>query len=256
MTEDELNLWKRYRQGDIEAREALVFLHLRLVKLWVNLLQRSVSWVDREVLMSEGTIGLLRAIDRFDYDRGLEFTTFARYEIRGAILASPEVTRGVPRGPYKNYRKIRKALDELFVRLERKPTIDEVAEESGLTLSEVKDALNGVHIAFTCGFGDNTGDSESDSDPDEGLQARSSAVGSTRSDQPWDRVNETIRIDKALSSLSERESSIVRGYYWHDRTDAEIAGQLGLTLVNTRRIRLKALEKLADMLGDQEEVQR
>lgn len=224
-------------------------MHLRPVKFLADQIHRKVNWVDREVLMNEGVIGLLKAMDRFDYNCGVEFSTYARNDIRGAILASPEVSNNLPRRPYENLKKIRQAQVDLAMRLERKPTLDEIAEKIELTVSQVTEALDAWHIAFADGFPDHEAGSDSDPEADERSKTHSALIeGKAGADEPWQNVNDAIVIEKALSRLSERESLIVTRYYWEDQTDSEIAKGLGLTLSNARRIRLGALKKLHGML--------
>lgn len=253
MTEDELNLWRCCREGDEAARKELVLRNLGPVKFLADQIHMSVNWVDRDVLMNEGVIGLLKAMDRFDYNCGVKFATYARNDIRGAILASPEVSHNLPRRPYENLRKIRQAQVELAMRLERKPTLDEIAEAVGLTVSQVNEALDAWHIAFADGIVD------PDSDPEAGERSKTHSAlieGKAGADDPWQNVNDAMVIEKAFLRLSERESLILTLYYWEDQTDSEIARRLGLTLSNARKIRLRALEKLRGMLEVKEDVAR
>ena len=249
MTKEELNLWRRCRKGDEAARKELVFMHIKLVKFLVDRLHRKVNWVDRDVLMNEGIIGLLKAMNRFDYNLGVKFGTYARDDIRGSMLASPEVTRNLPRRQYENSLRIRRAQVELAMRLEHKPTLEEIAGEAGLAVDQVHDALDAWHIAFADSFVDQGGGS--DPDPESGQRPTAYAaliVAEPDADKPWDTANDVIRIQAALARLTEREVLVVKGYYWEDETDAQIAKKLGLTLVNTRRIRMRAIEKLRGML--------
>lgn len=249
MTEEELNLWRRCREGDEAAREELVLMHMGLVKFWAGRIHKRVSWVDHEDLMSAGTLGLWKAVNKFDYNRGLEFSTLARLYIRGEIFASPEITRDLSRRQYENYRKIRSAHDQMAERLGRKPTLDEIAEETGLTVEQVEDAINAWHIAFAAGFVDDEGDSHSNSEPDERSQAYPAVMRSQEGwDEPWEKVNDAIRIQYALLRLPETERLVLTLYYWEGKTDSEIARILGLTLGSARQIRIRALEKLRGML--------
>ena len=87
MTEEEAELWRRYRRGDEKALEELVVFHLRLVKYWVRR-TNSERWANQADLMQDGIVGLIEAIRKFDPDRGNEFGTFARYLVREAIFDS------------------------------------------------------------------------------------------------------------------------------------------------------------------------
>jgi len=114
MTDDELELWRRFRRGDRSVRDTLILKYAPLVAYWVRRIAPIVPWANREDLLQEGTLGLMRAVEKFDPELGLELTTFARYDICGAIFDSNEVTRGVPRHQHERDRKVSLAHDRLM----------------------------------------------------------------------------------------------------------------------------------------------
>ena len=230
MKEDELNLWKRCRQGDEAACEELVLSYLYLVKFWVRIISRVATWANREDLMQEGTIGLIKAVSKFDPGLGYKFTTHARYYIREAIFKSPELTRNVTRRPGEDYRKIKRLHDELMQKLERRPTVEEIAEEAGLTVEQVENALDAMSLAF----------------PGEFTYAHESAQVDTDVIKRQDSI---ILIQDALSGLSEKERAILTRYYWGEQTSLEIAKQLGLTEASVNKIRQRALIRLKSICG-------
>jgi RNA polymerase sigma factor for flagellar operon FliA len=232
MNEGEYNLWKRCRAGDRAAGEELVLMYIPLVKFWANRISKIAVWADRDDLMQEGMIGLIKAVEKFDPDRGFKFTTYARHRIREAIFASPELTRGLARPQNENYRKIQRAHDELMRRLERKPTFEEIGEEAGLAVDQVKHAFDAMRIAFPQDF------LETDEPPKSGIDAGESQ----------ERI---ILIQDGLSRLSEREATILIHYYWNDMSASEIAKMLGLTPANVTKIRQRAIINLRNLYGAQ-----
>src|SRR6185295_14111566 len=106
MTEDELNLWKRYRQQDEAAQKELTLLYLPLVDVLAKRIARSTgaSWED---LRQDGVIGLIKAVARFDPDQGVPFRAFAKSYIYGAIFDSSDLTRNMARRQEEIYRKVR-----------------------------------------------------------------------------------------------------------------------------------------------------
>ena len=238
MTVDELDLWKRYHRGDETAYEELVLYYLPLVSFWVKEISRKAWWANKEDLTQDGIIGLIEAIKNFDTVRDIKFTTYARYYIRGGIYKSPELTRNMPRAQYKNYRRVKKAHDRLMQKLEREPTVNEIAEEipenDKLTIEEIEDALAAMRIAFLEGLTDS-------------VEAAQPSVDTIRS-----REN-ILRIQDALSNLSERESSILTRRCWAGQTYSEIGEKLGLKEDTVNKIYHRAIIKLKELYGQQSE---
>ena len=232
MTEDEVRLWRRYRQGDEEAMEELVCFYLYLVELWVKRISRNAHWVDREDLTQEGVIGLIKAIKKFDPDRGVEFSTYAQYRIREAIFDSPELTHSLPRFQYDNYRDIKEEIEKIMQELERMPAVEEVAGRVGLTCRQVENALAAISIAFAGGL----------PETEEASQMYGSVV------EGHERM--TLILD-AVSRLDEREAQVLALYYLHGQTHREIAGELGLGESNVSRICRRALKNLKKLFEAQ-----
>jgi RNA polymerase sigma factor (sigma-70 family) len=234
MTEDELNLWRRYRQADEAAYEELVLHYLPLVSFWVKEISKKAWWATREDLTQDGIIGLIKAVKKFDPDKGVKFTTYARHYIRGAIYDSPELTRNMPRSQDENSREVRKAHDRLMQKLEREPTIEEIAEEipdeAKITVEEIGEALAAMSIAFPEGL---TG-------PIESAQANTDTIK---------RQEEIILIQDALSRLSERESLILIHHCWGDQTFSAIGKKLGLEEAAVSKIYQRAIIKLKELYG-------
>ena len=232
MNADELSLWTRCRQGEETARKELILLYLPLAMFWAKRISMIAGWANPEDLKQEGVIGLIKAIDRFDPSRGVEFKAFARSVIRGAICDSSEFTRDLARWQKENYRKIRRAEDELTKALQRIPTIEEVAEKTELTIQQILNAIDAVGVASAEELPDHEG---------------APASGKIETPQP----ERTIMLPQALSQLSAREQEIIRLYYWEDRSPEEIAQRLGLKVSNIIKIRQRAIKKLGKLLDVQ-----
>jgi RNA polymerase sigma factor FliA len=232
MTEDEIKLWTRYHQGDGEALEELVCFYLYLVELWVKRISRNAHWVDQEDLTQEGVIGLIKAVKKFDPDRGFEFSTYAQYRIREAIFDSPELTHSLPRLQYDNYRDIKDAIEIMMQELGRMPTVEEVAEKVELTGKQVENALAAISIAFAGGLSETEEASQMYNDVAEGQE----------------RI--TLMRD-AVSRLDKREALILTCYYLYDQPHREIAKELGLGESNVSKIRQRALKNLKRLFESQ-----
>jgi RNA polymerase sigma factor (sigma-70 family) len=227
MTADELDLWERLRQGDDAARKEVILRYLPLVDVLAKRLAKltGVYWED---LRQNGALGLIEATLRFDPTYGAPFRAFAKHYIRGAMLDSPELTRNVTRRQDEIYRKVRHTENELTQALHRNPTIKEVAQESKLTLEQIRLALDARSVAFA----------ELILDDELTPASQSLAYEPER----------TIYLREALADLNEREKLIVSSYYWDDQPHEDIAGRLGLTVSNVIKIRQRAIGKLRKRL--------
>jgi RNA polymerase sigma factor (sigma-70 family) len=241
MTDDELRLWVRYGQQDETAKNELILFYLPLVDVLAKRIARSTgaNWED---LRQDGAIGLIKAIARFDTSQGVPFRAYAKSYICGAIFDSSVLTRDMTRRQEEIYRKIRQTEDELTKTLLRNPTIEEVAEKAGLTIEQIRNALDARSVAFAASF-------PATEDPP--------ASGMIETPRP----ERTIFLLEALVHLNAREQEIIRLYYWEDQPHEEIARKLGLTESNVTKIRQRAIGKLRKRLdvkpkGGQDEDRR
>ena len=240
--EEEVELARRIRAGDHKAMERLVNANLRFVVSVAKQYQnQGLSLPD---VINEGNLGLIKAAQRFDETRGFKFISYAVWWIRQSILqALAEQARIVrlPLNKIGSLNKINKTLAELEQKFEREPTILEIAQALELAPNEVKEALRtaGRHISMDAPIGQEDEGSMYDlmlnSDapsPDKGL------------------LNDSLRaeIERALSTLSSREASIVRLYFGlngkHPHTLEEIGEEFGLTRERVRQIKEKAIKRL------------
>ena len=136
-------LFRRYKEeGDMDAREKLVMSHLNLVRFLANKFKNRGEPIDD--LMQVGYLGLLKAIDRFDPARGLEFTTYATPTIMGEIkrhFRDKGWSVRVPRRLQELSAKVNQATDELTTELQRSPTVEEIARYLDVTVDEVLEAM-------------------------------------------------------------------------------------------------------------------
>jgi RNA polymerase sigma factor (sigma-70 family) len=225
MTEDERGLWERRET----ARKELILFYVPLVKVLAKRIARNSNWANLEDMVQDGVIGLIRAIVKFDPGQGTPFVAFARQYIRGAIFDGMERSRGMARKPEERYRQVRRAEIELTKTLQRHPTIEEVAEETGLTIEQIKNAIDAMGLAFAGEFPD--------------AEEPTALSGVQTANQERDAM-----IEEALAHLNKRQQEIVGLYYWENLTDKEIAARLGLTVDNTAMIRRRALDKLRKRL--------
>ncbi len=241
--EEEIELGKRIMAGDEEAKKKLVECNLRLVvsiaKRWVG--KTSMSFSD---LIQEGNMGLIKAVDRFDYRRGFHFSTYGTWWIRQAIsraIADQARTIRLPVHMVETINKLSRVTRQLWQELGREPLDSEIAERMGISeekVGEIKEiAQEPTSLEGPAG---EEGDSEvSDFIPDENAKS------------PVEAVTQTILKDELLSvidTLTPREQKVIRLRYGlddsHPRTLEEVGKEFNVTRERIRQIEAKALRKL------------
>ena len=240
--EDEVELARKVRSGDNHALEKLIRANLRFVvsvsKQYQN---QGLSLPD---LINEGNLGLIKAAKRFDETRGFKFISYAVWWIRQSILqALAEQARIVrlPLNKIGSINKINRALTELEQQYEREPSIEEISKVLELAPEDIKDAMrsSGRHVSM-------------DAPLTEGEDGDMYEVLLTNDSPSPDGalLNDSLRkeIERALSSLTEREASIIRLYFGlngkHPYTLEEIGEEFNLTRERVRQIKEKAIKRL------------
>jgi RNA polymerase primary sigma factor len=240
--EEEVELARRIKEGDEEALHELTRANLRFVVSVAKKYQgQGLSLAD---LINEGNYGLIKAAQRFDETRGFKFISYAVWWIRQAILqALAEQSRVVrlPLNRIGTISKMRKASARLQQELDRKPNIEELAEELDIEVRKVREAMQHTsrHLSVDAPFNEEDENSLLDVLPDE------------ECDSPDEEMlGESVKIDieRALSGLRSREAEITRLYFGigreHPLTLEEIGKRFDLTRERVRQIKEKALRKL------------
>ena len=237
LTNEEVReLIDRSQQGDVEARDLLVEKNMRLV--W-SVVQRFLNrGYDPEDLFQIGSIGLIKSIDKFDLSYDVRFSTYAVPMIIGEIqrFIRDDGTIKVSRTMKELGNKIRITKEELTKTLNRSPTIQEVAEELGITPEEVaqaQEAVKNPHSIHETVY-------ENGGEP------------ITLLDQIADDNKEwfdKLSLEEAIRSLSERERLIVYLRYYRDKTQSEVAKRLGISQVQVSRLEKKILEEMKELMN-------
>jgi len=240
--EDEVILARRIKSGDRDALAKLVKANLRFVVSVAKQYQnQGMSLPD---LINEGNLGLMKAAQRFDETRGFKFISYAVWWIRQAILQALAEQARIVRLPVNkigSINRINRAFSRLEQEYEREPSSQEIADMLEMAPDEVKDALktNGRTVSMDAPIS-----SEEDNTMYDVLQSN---------DAPSpDRnlINESLayEIERALSTLSPRESKVLKLYFGitmkHPFTLEEIGEELGLTRERVRQIKEKAIKRI------------
>lgn len=239
--EEVRRLFRRYREeGDSYARDELIANNLSLVRYLASKFRNRGEPL--EGLVQVGTIGLIKAIERFDLDRNLEFTTYATPTILGEIkrhFRDKGWAVKVPRRMQELSAQVNRATDELAMRNQCAPTIDEIALELGVTTEEVIDALDASEAYATTSF-----DSAGVDDDQSSYADRFGAY-----DSDIYRIEEREVLDEALGGLDKLSRDIIRMRFFDERTQTDIAQELGISQMQVSRILRRSIETLKNELS-------
>lgn len=240
--DDEIELAIRIKNGDQKALEKLVKANLRFVVSVAKQYQnQGLSLGD---LINEGNLGLIKAAKRFDETRGFKFISYAVWWIRQSILQALAEQSRIVRLPLNRVgalNKIGKAYSNLEQEFEREPSAQELAQELDMDVSEISDALrvSGRHVSMDAPF-------------TQGEENRLLDV-LTNEEVPspdYTLMSESLKkeIERALSTLTERESEVIKLYFGlngeHSLTLEEIGEKFNLTRERVRQIKEKAIRRL------------
>ena len=248
MAENDKVLLRRYHEeGDLQAREQLIEQYMSLVRS----LARRYSYRGEQLddLVQIGSIGLIKAIDRFDIDRGVELTTYATPNIIGEIKRHFR-DRGwavrVPRGLQELNVRLSKLIEQLTVQLGRSPTIPELAKASGSTEEEVLEALESgrAYSSLSLSSGGGGGDGDDDLDPLESIGTE---------EHQYQVSEDRAVLAPGFRALDERERKILQLRFFDGLTQSQIAAHVGISQMHVSRLIRRSLEKIrAEIASDEE----
>jgi RNA polymerase sigma-B factor len=240
---DKVLLRRYHEQGDLAAREQLIEQYMSLVR---SLARRySYRGEQLEDLVQIGAIGLIKAIDRFDVNRGVELTTYATPNIIGEIKRHFR-DRGwsvrVPRGLQELNIQLSRLIEELTVQNGRSPTIPELAKAAGVTDEEVLEALESgrAYSSLSLSAGSGGHDDDGELDPLESLGTE---------EHQYEVSEDRAVLAPGFRVLDERERRILHLRFFEGLTQSQIAQQVGISQMHVSRLIRRSLEKIRDEIA-------
>ena len=243
-------LWIEYNHSkSAMIREQIIIEYVPLVKVVAGRLSIYLgSNVEYDDLVSYGIFGLIDAIDKFDYGKGIKFETYASLRIRGSILDQIRKLDWIPRSVRQKQKAIDTAMKTLEKEIGPNYSYSDMAKELGITEDEYLNWLSQTNISNISSIEDFL---------DQGNEVKASSNRSYARIEPERVVEESElreKLEDALNFLTEKEKKVIVLYYYEDLTLKEISRVMEVSESRVSQLHSKALKKLKNGLGDEFQV--
>ncbi len=241
---EEVELSKRIERGDMAAKRRMIECNLRLVvSIAKNYRNQGLPFLD---LIQEGMFGLIRAVEKFEWRRGLKFSTYATWWIRQAVaraIADKARTIRVPVHVVERMQKMQRAERYLWTQLAREPSLEEIAEEAGLPLQQALEVRAAARASTSL--------DQPIGEQEDAVFGDLVAGEDPLPDEETERRLQKEALDRALASLPERDRKVLELRYGlrgeEPHTLEHIGRRLGLTRERVRQIEVESLGRLSSL---------
>jgi RNA polymerase sigma factor for flagellar operon FliA len=245
-----LHFWKRWKEeGDLDARKQLIEHYLPLVDFVSSRMAVGLPKnVTKDELASSGAMGLIDAIEKFDYERGLQFETYASWRIRGSIIDGLRQGDWVPRSVRDKAKKMEDAYAALEQRNLRSASDEEVSDYLNISVREFQQMLQEVAVTTLCSLEDPIREEES--------ETRLSLLVDDKAKSPESTVHDTYlkeALALGIERLTPKERTVVSLFYYEDLSLSEIAEVMSLSPSRISQLHSKAILRLRAALGKQKD---
>ena len=243
--EERANLWDQYIVNQTpELREKIIIEYSNLVKIVAGRLSMYLGYnVEYDDLVGYGIFGLIDAIDKYDYQKGVKFETYASLRIRGAILDQIRKMDWIPRTLRQKQKKLDGAYQAIEIREGRTATNEEVAKELEISMEELENWQNQTKL---------TGLVSLDEYLEQGTDVKADSMLASDYAQP-EATLEKEEVKKilleTLKNLTEKEQKVIILYYYEDLTLKEISSILSVSESRISQLHTRALQKMRGKLG-------
>ncbi|MCM1495331.1 MAG: FliA/WhiG family RNA polymerase sigma factor [Bacteroides sp.] len=238
-------LWAAYsKKRDPATREELIMEYVPLVKVVSGRLSMYLGYtVEYDDLVSYGIFGLIDAIDKFDYEKGIKFETYASLRIRGSILDQIRKMDWIPRSVRQKQKQMEQAITKIETEENRIATDEEVARELNISIDEYFNWQGQTKITNIASI---------DEFVEQGIEVKAFDSARNAQNEP-ERVYEQEEIKElvagSLERLTEKERMVVVLYYYEELTLKEISKVLEVSESRVSQLHTKALQKMKQVLG-------
>ncbi|OMF36784.1 RNA polymerase subunit sigma [Paenibacillus sp. FSL H8-0548] len=241
-----LQMWQAWReQGDLEAKKKLIEQYLPLVDYVTNRMAIGLPKnVIKDDLASNGVMGLIDAIEKFDYGRGLQFETYASWRIRGSIIDGLRQGDWVPRSVREKAKKVEEAYQYLEQQYLRSVTDAEISQYLEVSEKEFINMLQDIAVTTVCSLEDPIREEES--------ETRLSLLVDDKAKNPDYKVHEFYlkeSLVKGIDQLTAKERTVVSLFYYEELSLSEIAEVMSLSPSRISQLHSKAILRLRGALA-------
>lgn len=244
---EEIKLWREFKENNsFTARQQLIIEYLPQVRYQAGRIKMNVpDFIEQDDLESYGVIGLIDAIYKFDYKKGIKFSTYASRRIYGEIIDHLRKLDWLPHSVRREGKRLKNTVDQFTGKYGRRPSVDELARALNINREKVDTLYSQIYSSQWVSVYEEFGDTQ-----------LYNLLKDDRENQPeviYQRRNSEKLLAKAIDNLSEAEKLVISLYYYEGLTQKEIAEVMELSSARVSQLHKKAINRLRGSLARKKE---